>query len=213
LGQTEKAIQVYELALAALAENNLDALQNIADYREIANDLAKAGQEKMAQNTFELEIAVADNIDDASYKSDALWRIAKELAEVGYSRLAVKALEHALTAADKTDDAGKQAIVFAYIAEAFADNGGMTEAKPVLAKAVGIAEKISDEKMTTTLYGTVAGTYAKLNQYRLAREYAEKANTAGDTIKGYMAILKYYDIEKHPELAAKLVKLEKEDKR
>ena len=236
-GQTQQAVQVFKHALAAAdkiddAQGKAVILQRIAQalakagqtqqalaaadkiddaggkalaLQGIAQALMEAGQAQQAVQVFKQALAAAAKIDDAQGKAFALQYIAQALVEAGQT-------QQALAAADKIDDAVGKAGTLQGIAQALADKGMMKQANPVLDKAVRITENISGERWKSQIYGNIAATYAQLTQYHPARVTAERAKLAGDTLNGYMAILKYYAIEQHPELAEKLAKLQKEDK-
>lgn len=67
-----------------------------------------------------------------------------------------------------------------------------------------VENNISSEVERSRIYGNIAAVYARLAQYHTARVTADKAEFASDIVNGYMAILKYYAIEKNPELTEQL---------
>lgn len=182
-------------ALAAADSINDAQTRNFA-LIDIAAALVKADQ---IQNA----ISVADKIrEDTKWKDIILERIADTLAEAGR-------IQEALPIVDRIDDMERKGNTLGSMAPALANLGMIDRANLILENAIKNTNRIRNEITVSNSYGNIAVIYARLAQYYAARMTAEKASLARDTLKGYMAILKYYTIEEHPELEKKPAELQR----
>jgi predicted nucleic acid-binding OB-fold protein len=63
--------------------------------REIAKEMAKAGMEERAKEVFDQALKVAEGIEDAWFRAEALREIAKEMAKAGMEERAKEVFDQA----------------------------------------------------------------------------------------------------------------------
>ena len=208
-GQTEKSVRAFEQAL--LAANQIgDAASKAEAIREIGKALGAAGQTEQCFRALEQALTVANQIGNSSSKARTIREIAKALAVVAQTEQAVIVIEQVVPALDWIETESFKVDTFWVIARTIAEARPLN--KEMLDEARQIAKNISNLKAQSVFYSLIASEYGRLGEYRPARLTAAMAKVPKDTLYAYVAILKYYAIEKDPELAKKLAKLEKQKK-
>jgi serine protease Do len=99
--------------------------------------MAKAGQTERVNETFQLALQVAQEIEDASLRSSALAGIATTMAEAGQTERANQVFQLALQVAQKIEDASVHSWALKEIAKALAQVGQID-------RAVEVAEMIDE---------------------------------------------------------------------
>jgi tetratricopeptide (TPR) repeat protein len=176
-----------------ISDDNVER-KNAAILENVARVLAAADQTQQ----------VLDNIDHAENKIAILRSFAIALAAVGQTQKSLVIVGKVNFESTKEDILNEMAITLAH-------TGMIDSAKLVLDEAVRVTNSIANEKTSSKAYRDIAMIYAQLGQYYSARVTAETAKFSDDTLKGYMAIMKYYAIEKNSALAEKLAKHEEEE--
>jgi tetratricopeptide (TPR) repeat protein len=171
--------------------SNLD--DNSTLLAEIATKCAAAGDADRA-------LEIAETVDDPLHKSLALTRIAEAEIKAGHTDSASDAIELAMEESNEIDSSDERATTRAEIALRFSDLARPEDAAGVLAHAAEDAEA-AVEPYKDTSYAEIATSHARLKDYEVALEVAEKIDdvyVAANTL-ARIAVIEHGDEEREAE--------------
>lgn len=137
--------------------------------------LAEIASLSAAQGDFERALDIAGSIDFPLYRALALTRIAGSRNKFGEAELAADLLATALEEALDIETDDERATTRAEIALRLSEAGQDEEAAAALAQALEDAS-IAEEPYNETALAQIAASHARLGQYDVALEVAEKIN-------------------------------------
>ncbi len=153
-----------------------EIVENDEAAAEIAIAISKDGDLKKAQTI------IANKIDSARSKAEALSAIAKAIGQLNQPQQASKLLKQALTAANQIDSSSSKASALRAIAEAYGQLDEPQQASKLLEQALTAANQIDDSSDKARALIAIAEVIGQLNQPQEARTLFQQALNSANQI-------------------------------
>jgi len=174
LGETRRAIELYEQALAIAREIG-DRRSEATWVGNLGNCYAELGETRRAIELYKQALAIAREIGDRSGESNQVGNLGTRYAELGETRRAIELYEQALAIAREIGDRRSESLILNNQGEANADLGAWEQAARASEQGVEIADEIGLAQGSNEGRLSLAKVYLQAGDLDAARESAQVA--------------------------------------
>ncbi len=183
LGETRRAIELYEQALAIVREIG-DRHGEGQTLCNLGNAYADLGETRRAIEYHEQDLTIAREIGDRRGEGQTLCNLGNAYAALGETRRAIEYHEQDLTIAREIGDRRGEGQTLGNLGNAYAALGETRRAIEYNEQSLAITREIGDRRGEGLTLGSLGLAYADLGENRRAIEYHEQsfaiANEIGD---------------------------------
>jgi tetratricopeptide (TPR) repeat protein len=174
LGQTGRAIEHYQQALAIARETGNRSIESTA-LGNLGNSYSTLGQTGRAVEHYQQTLAIARETGDRGIEGGALGSLGNDYADLGQTGRAIEHYQQALAIAIETGHRSSEGLWLGGLGGCYADLGQTERAIEHYQQALAIAIETGDRGIEGTALGNLGAHYATLERTGRAVEYYEQA--------------------------------------
>ena len=174
LGQTEKAIEHHQQALAIARETGNRSGEG-TQLGNLGNRYAGLGQTEKAIEHTQQALAIARETGDRSGEGSQLGSLGNRYADLGQTEKAIEHYQQALAIARETGDRSSEGTQLGNLGNSYADLGQTEKAIEHYQQALAIARETGDRRREGLWLGNLGNSYADLGQTEKAIEHYQQA--------------------------------------
>ena len=174
LGQTGRAIEHYQQALAIARETGNRSIESTA-LGNLGNSYSTLGQTGRAVEHYQQTLAIARETGDRGIEGGALGSLGNDYADLGQTGRAIEHYQQALAIAIETGHRSSEGLWLGGLGGCYADLGQTERAIEHYQQALAIAIETGHRSSEGLWLGGLGGCYADLGQTERAIEHYQQA--------------------------------------